>query len=310
MKNLFILLLIVYGSATAFSQEYHKLLNESLYWDIAGAQMGYICSGFSENPPWRVSFSGDTVIDGKHYAKTYYREFITLTPPVNCGAFVVDTNVYLSSYYFLREDTIEERVWRYDAVNDDEVLLYDFTYEQGDTIDLIGYPSETIVDTVYYITTGDGVTRKKIQFGEYDGYPGGYYIEGIGGVAGVLDFPVYYFESGTWLMCVKNSYDNSILNIGDDCYDFLTGTTLQHSKTRIKVYFNNSISKIIIKLDDLLEVNELLLYNTNGQAIKRLYIEDFKLEYEFTVSDFPPGLYMVALIENGSVVDTRKVTIN
>ena len=64
MKAKIILTLtIIIGSIfQSMSQNYIKLINDSIYWDIAYAESTYICPGFSDDTPRRFYFNGDTVI--------------------------------------------------------------------------------------------------------------------------------------------------------------------------------------------------------------------------------------------------------
>jgi len=77
----------------------------------------------------------------------------------------------------------------------------------------------------------------------------------------------------------------------------------------ISVYPNPATDKIIVKLSELAKGNRLLLYNTNGVAIKSMLIENTKGEYEFAVTDLPSGLYVVALLDEGIIVGKEKIII-
>lgn len=298
MKNTYLLLvLLIVSSYTTYGQDYHRLLNETTYWDISGAAMGYICTGFSDYPPSRYSFSGDTLVNGKVYAKSYSRKLIPIgyTPPPNCPPFYVDTIATVAGYYFLREDTIQKKVWRYDEVNDDEILLYDFSLEQGDTLyhEIIIEP--TVIDTVYDIITSDGVVRKKFVVKPSIG--DSYYIEGIGGVAGLFARPFQYFESGTWLMCVKDINNNLILDISGYCYDFITSIPKNPLENEINIYPNPFSDKVTIDFSD--KKAKVEIYNSIG-----LKISDQSLEYgnSIDLSSYNDGIYLIKLFSQNKQV--------
>ncbi|MFA7301963.1 MAG: T9SS type A sorting domain-containing protein [Candidatus Shapirobacteria bacterium] len=302
MKINYLLLLIVVCSFTTYGQEYHRLLNESTYWDIAGAEMGYICSGFSDNSPSRYSFSGDTIIQGKTYAKAYYRDLrpIGYTAPPNCPPFYVDTVKTLLTSYFLREDTTERKVWMYSAYNGEEELLFDFSLQQGDTLYHELIVASTIIDTVYNIITSDGVVRKKFiitpSLGE------SYYIEGIGGVAGLFHRPYQYFESGTWLMCVKDSNDNSIFDVNGSCYDFITNVPVTNFKNKVDIY-PNPVSKLVT-IETILENSALKIYNQMGQEI---FTKEFSRQITIDLSEYTAGIYLINILKNNEIVHSEKI---
>jgi hypothetical protein len=78
---------------------------------------------------------------------------------------------------------------------------------------------------------------------------------------------------------------------------------------KIKVHPNPASSKLHITLGDLTKGTDLILYNTNGQAVKQIQLQDIKREYELNISDLPAGLYVLAFLDNGKIVDREKVVI-
>lgn len=303
MKTLnLILLLLLLCSFSVKGQDYLKLLNETMYWDIAGAEMGYICSGFSDIPPKRFSFSGDTIIQSKNYSKSYYRDLIPIgyTPPPNCSPFYVDTISTLATFYFLREDTTERRVWRYNSYTGEEELLFDFSLQQGDTLYHESIYGTTVVDTVYDIITNDGIIRKK--FVVTPSFSENYYIEGIGGVAGLFQRPFQYFEFGTWLMCVKDSIDNSIYDVSGHCFDFITNVPVTNCRIKVDIY-PNPVSKNIT-IETSLENINLKIYNQNGQEI---LTREFNRQVTFDLSELTSGMYLLKVLKNNEIVHSEKI---
>jgi hypothetical protein len=303
MKALnFISLLFLLSSISVEGQEYLKLLNETMYWDIAYAQKGYICSGFSNDPPKRFSFSGDTVIQGNTYTKSYSRDLIPIgyTPPPNCSPFYIDTIPTLSPYYFLREDTTERKVWRYDSYIEEEELLFDFSLQQGDTLYHESIYGVTVIDTIYDIITSDGIVRKKFVI--TPDFSENYYIEGIGGIAGLFQPPFQYFESGFWLMCVKDSNDNSIYDVYGDCFDFITNVPIINSRIKVNIYPNPVSNNITI--ESSLENVNLKIYNQNGQEI---FTKEFNRQVTFDFSEFTSGMYLLKILKKNKIIHSEKI---
>lgn len=294
--------MLVLSSFSVKGQEYHKLINETMYWDIAYAEMGYVCTGFSNIPPKRFSFSGDTIIQGKIYSKSFYRELTptNFTPPPYCSPFVVDTNTNLFTSFFLREDTIEKKVWRYSSSSGVEELLFDFSLQQGDTLYHQTIVEPTIIDTVYEITTSDDVVRKKFVLATNYGYD--YYIEGIGGVAGLFMEPFHYFESGDWLMCVKDSYDMSIFDVNGMCFDFITNVFDSDNFTQCKIY-PNPFSKYIT-IESSYESLEILILNKYGQE---LYSKKLSSGNKIDFSNLDHGIYIIKVLNDNQIIHVEKI---
>ena len=78
---------------------------------------------------------------------------------------------------------------------------------------------------------------------------------------------------------------------------------------RIKVHPNPASIKLVVTLGDLARGTEIKLYNTNGQVLKHILVQAFKKEYEIDVERLPSGMYVVMLLDNGNVVDKKKVVV-
>jgi hypothetical protein len=294
------------------AQDYNKLIDTSNYWDIAYAQMDYLCNRFSEFPPKRYSFQGDTIINDKHYSKVYYNELLPLWPPFNCSPFNVDTNLYHDQYKYMREDTIEKKVWYLYIPNEEEGLLYDFSLEQGDTL-YHNWLYPTIIDSVYPIVTNDGITRNKFEISVSDAWGSGYYIEGIGGVAGIFYQPFYYFESGHWLMCVKDNHEEIIYSEDSyDCYNYITGISDSFIGYDIVVSPNPFIASttLLYKLKEPSTV-QLSVFNQLGQLVyaysEKQQQGDQQLIWD--ASKQPEGLYFFRLKAGDQVATGKMVKV-
>lgn len=306
MKKL-LLLAIFIGSLSLFGQNYHKLINESFYWDVPFAAQAYICGGYADIGPWRYKISGDTVINGQTYSKIYYSNFIAVNPPPpNCPPFTVDTVFSHYSTAYLREDTIARKVWRYSTfAGGSEVLLYDFTLQKGDTLEIRHWELDWVIDTVMTITTYDGIERKKFVFHGDDGsiFPHeGWYIEGIGGMAGLFEGPFPYFEVGTWLMCVKDNNDELIWKGGQGCSDFITGAVEINHVKAIHVFPNPFTDQLTIETaSGKLDVK---IYNLFGVKLLQEEVDGSRV---FDLSSFSPGIYMLQIRNDKNEVVTKKI---
>lgn len=301
MKKI-LLFSLLFGSYIANGQSYHKLINESFYWDVPYAEEGYICNGYGPNGPYRYKFSGDTIINDKIYSKIYQSLFINLnTPPApNCPPFAVDTVFSMVSQVFLREDTLAKKVWRYTTYNTpEEILLYDFSVEQGDTLDW-GNLGQSIVDTVYDIITFDGLTRKKIEFSSAGFFPSGYYIEGLGGEGGLLGEPILGY--GPWLQCVLDLDQNLIWSDNGICYDFITNVSSIIDRSTISVY-PNPFSEYLT-LETSLNSFKVKIYNMYGNEV---FVEEINKSKKIDLSSFSPGIYILKVFKKDDEIMTKRI---
>ena len=267
------------------------------------ADMGYICGGFGETGPYRYCILGDTLIQNTTYSKIYYSSFINLNPPPspNCPPFSVDTVFSLYPWYFLREDTIAKKVWRYSTFADEDELLYDSTLQQGDSIENIQTGTFHTIDTIYYITTNDGISRKKYEYGEGGFFPGGFYIEGIGGVAGLFELPFYFFEEGTWLMCVKDINNNNIYG-NNNCYDFITNVPSVEKKYSIMI-FPNPFTKYL-NIETSSGSLNVKIYNLLGKELLNEKVAETKT---IDMSSLNQGIYILKITQDKNELITKKI---
>ncbi len=307
MKKILLLALLI-SPVVTFGQEYHKMINESFYWDVPYADMGYICSGFGDTGPFRYSISGDTLINNTSYSKIFISSFINLNipPAPNCPPFAVDTVFSLFPYYFLREDTVERKVWRYSTFSGEDELLYDFTLLQGDSIENIETCSFHTIDTIYNIITNDGISRKKYEFGGSQWiFPGGFYIEGIGGAGGLFEVPFYFFEEGSWLMCVKDN--NNTIYGNYNCYDFISSVPDIDNNLHINMYPNPTSGKFWINnpnnKQDFISVE---IFNSFGKKLMVFKTSEDLIPID--LSEKPKGVYLIR-IKSGLKIFTEKIIV-
>jgi len=291
MKNLFTTLLIVI-SLQSFGQGYHKLINDSLYWDVAYKDPSYICNDFSELGPWRYFFEGDTIINAMTYSKIRYFPFVNLnTPPApNCPPFAVDTISYLWLSNFLREDTLLRKVFVYDSSCEEESVLFDFSLNQGDSVQCID-DFYAIVDTVYFVIMADGVSRKRIEFGgSFVDMCSGYMLEGIGGPGGPIYAPFYPYFGGPRFMCVESWNGPTIYEY--PCYDFITGVESTEDFLP-QLTISPNPSKDFVWIECTSGINEVWIFDIAGRQMdqQRLSGETYLLD----VSKLAKGLYLLQI---------------
>jgi len=124
------------------SQTYHSILLDHPEWHLTSCNNGCVTDIYS--------LSGDTVYNNQTYK-------------------VLDGFHYISKTFWLREEEAEKKVYMSYEMNFErkEVLLYDFSMLEGDTINIsnpiapfISNPGPFIVDSIEYIILDNGSSRK------------------------------------------------------------------------------------------------------------------------------------------------------
>ncbi|MBK8875575.1 MAG: hypothetical protein IPN13_17325 [Bacteroidetes bacterium] len=180
------------------SQGYIPMLNDSLYWDIAYADMNVIiCNeyGNTGSGPYRYAIEKDTLLNGVVYKSLNPIGFFSSTSAfTELCPFEIDTFVTISpstTYLFLREDTVAQKVYEFNTNflrNISYMILMFKLVIQFSILDLA-----ILLLIQYSVITLDGITRRLIQCSTSTHPICGYYIEGLGGVAGVLYEPYGVF---------------------------------------------------------------------------------------------------------------------
>lgn len=287
MKNS---ILLIAGFLTIISisgQNYFPLVQENNEWTT----LIVIQSG---PYPWDTTFwtdnyrlSGDTVINNQTYTKLYksQEEF-----PINWN--------YCAG---LREEN--QKVWRIGTNNYPEMLIYDFTLNLGDTINLWD-EDPMIVDSIVNKPINNE-NRKHIYF-SYPGYPSlsELWIEGIGSNRGILEPGSGTFEGGSsWFLCMK---ENGAIIYSNPNYNscFLITEIEEINYSLIEAYPNPAEDLIKISNLENIRIESISLFDLSGQKIR-----DFdKSKTELDLSRISTGIYLLKLSYANSEI-IRKIII-
>lgn len=155
----------------AIAQGYHRLIEPGKYWEILQCDRQLICNASSG---YRQYFEGDTLIDGRLYAKMYAHQLISQwgTSPY-CPPFGVSADRFLTEI-FIREDTVAQRIYRRDPDGSDgESLVIDLNMQPGGTWEV--EPGDIVLlDSITVSAAWDGIERRVFHFGSCQ------FVEGIG----------------------------------------------------------------------------------------------------------------------------------
>ncbi len=240
-----------------------------------------------------IKFQGDTLINDLEYKKVLQ----------------VDDSLYSDWYVngFIREDAATQKVYLYDSYSNEDMLLYDFSLEQGDSILTGNGESYAKVDTIIYEPFGNSTdTLKQIYFAW-----GGRWIEGIGSLWGVLEGLNAFYMTGaiTKLVCY---FENDILVYHNPDFEtcFPDSTTVSVSmfgnKKDIEVFPNPASDKITINTPGS-RIFEVEIYDLTGTCLyRKLNIETNRID--LNTDNLPKGLYILKIRDERDTI-SRKIVI-
>ncbi|OFY71317.1 MAG: hypothetical protein A3G23_03940 [Bacteroidetes bacterium RIFCSPLOWO2_12_FULL_37_12] len=277
--------------------------------------------GASWNTYTTIYFDGDTFIQGKYYYRECWlsKEIAKLIfgPP--------DTNIYFSCPYFTREDS-SKKILKYSKFDSSEfVFLDNQKISEIQINDSFPTPLPVsckvdIIDTFYLGTKSLKSIRSNLNnLG---------ILEGVGILDGNLCGML--FESTSHLVCFKKQ--NNLLQfttqecdsmypvpIRKQAFSHLSNihflknknTITQNEAIQFLVLPNPSSQSVTIQYKIPATVHYFLRINTFvGEVLKGCSLESSKTTLEIQTTEFKPGLYFCALVdEKGSVMQYRKLVV-
>jgi len=237
-------------------------------------------SGPAPYESYYIKFEEDTTINDLIYKKIW-----------RC-------NDSLQSAWFLngyiREDSTK-KVFIYDEIENEDIVLYDFGLEEGDSIYDGQYLFEH-VDSVFYITLENSTDSSRVITFKYWH---GAWIEGVGSTLGILEGINRMRITGrySWLTCY---FENDTLKYHEPefstCFPsgFPDGIN-QLNSSQIEIKISNHESIINIDFSDFSTVNTtLVVYNINGSCAKEINLNG-ENSISFSKTGFRPGIYFYQL---------------
>lgn len=265
---------------------------KSLKWKTYNTCYNTTCSNPTEQ--YFFNYIGeDTTINGKVYFKVLAKY---LNNNLSCCDLDID-------YGYLRNDTINNKVYIWDLVNSKDTLIYDFELGLGDS--LVSYLSEqnvlvvTNIDTIVLFNR----SRRRWFFNGTNGQTNHWFvIEGIGGSGGLIhkiDWnPPFQYNK---LLCITDTLSSEIFAnthhhpgyppyISDTLCQENYPNLIMESKASVKsilVYPNPAYNKITIKNIDTLE-DKIELINLLGE---HFFIKNENGELD--IQHLPSSVYLI-----------------
>ena len=268
-------------------QEYVPLIDTSRIWNVAEL---FPHGGGALNYEYLF---GDTVTIGN----TLY--------------FEVKVNSEVFGY--MREDTLSRRVYYRSIWDDESALLYDFSLEEGDTIQLYGDPGHKYtvlqVDSVELL---NGDVRKRWIFSLEFYHTNAVWIEGIGNTticllnSGDLD----YCTVETVTLCVHENEELVYMNdTFDTCYLDWVNVSETDSET-IRVFPNPATGQTSLSIPNVSSHKNptLHIFNSYGQTVKVISIQEKQTQIDLT--DLPADIYIYRFTEGRDQLKTGKIILH
>ncbi|MEI7727854.1 MAG: hypothetical protein WCK09_22295 [Bacteroidota bacterium] len=257
MKRLIFAVLAMATALFAWGQGYHPLVETGKVWST-------IHNYYPGLTPYSdfVKFQGDTTINGLAYKKVW-RSTDALQATWNSDGFIREDNS--RHVYYMN--------WAGGPANN---LLYDFSAQAGDTVNLFYDPMGIffIVDSVDNTTLLTGETRLRLFLSAYIG--GGFllghdtWVEGMGSLYGVLQSGscALVGDSPALLCFHENDTLKYFLNNFSTC--FVTTGTGEHQANgvSIRIFPNPTTGKLSIRVYDPAALPlKVIFYDPAGKKI-------------------------------------------
>lgn len=289
-KLLSITVIIFEFALVAYSQNYQSIFGkDSTKWYQTREIIDYVQSII-------IQTGNDTLINTLPYTKIIVNDEIEY------------------SYYYLREDTIEGKVWIYDKEDALEYLIMDLSLNVSDTFRMstvdIFQDSLAIVNS---ITSENG--RKIVELGyelSIDLHGSQLkFIEGVGPTAGLL-YQLINFRDNTvsnnLLLCTyKDGSQDYFLDepYNNNCY-FVGGSGIfgNSDKALGLIYPDPANNEITIEFEENYSGN-LMVLNILGQIMSSLKIETTN-KVVLDINDLAAGMYYIALSDSTDILKIGK----
>jgi len=199
---------------------------------------------------------------------------------------------------FIREDTLQSRVYIYNKNHEQDFLLYDFNMQVGDTLvdDEFCISQVTAIDS---IEINGGQKRKRLLL-ENEEYGFMYWIEGIGSSEGLFNRIQCYLDGpNTSLSCYYEN-DERLYNNGDEC--FIVNTQEFPKLQQISLFPNPTTDHLQLDLSEISTPSlQIRIFSLLGQEVKGIRAISGRLQ-PIEVNDLASGVYFLSLEKEGQLL--------
>lgn len=285
------------------SQDYYSFLSEKPQWNVYLENA--MCTSV-DTSLLRYYFEGDTIINGTTYQKLILETGDTAGPKKTTAGGIREVG---KKVYYIGDDFLGHP-------KDEEVLLYDFSKEVGDTIfhettrGYLNFYSEVIA--IDSLKIGDNYRKRFKVANHWYYHDPDYWVEGMGSIKnGLLGHITkistcgyHYWEH----VCYKENEEVMYLNQSySDCYPINVRTSVNTDLRleKIKIYPNPVSNKLHI---DNIPENEdwrIKIVNSLGQSVLENKLNSNNNHIDLSSEN---GLLIIMLIDsNGQLMKSEKI---
>ncbi|MCF8365738.1 MAG: T9SS type A sorting domain-containing protein [Bacteroidales bacterium] len=297
MKKHTLIIIGCFWTIMASGQNYYPLIEEGKTWSIMSVTVPYPY-------PWDTTFSishyhvsGDTILNSVTYKKLYHS---TENNPESWN---------FSAY--MREDA-DKKVYKRGNSNTEEILLYDFSLDVGDSI-LSGNCEDTYlyVDSITSMMVNGSIRLKHwISYKQYPDYHESW-IEGVGSSRHIIFSGAPCFVGGHyWFLCM--SADGEVVYMNPNYnYCYITGET-EEKNSVFRVYPNPSGTGNMVlefKNQEHYKNMDLKVFDVFGKQIHTESIYPQQGAMRLDTSQWPAGIYVATIFSNGQIKGKCKIVV-
>jgi hypothetical protein len=298
MKKLLLLFFLLSLSSYSYSQDYKPLLDTYNEWNVR-----FCYAGICDTDLYYTN--GDTLVDGMNFK-------------------VLDGYHYISRGFLLREDVSQKKVYLKAILPNGiyDYLLYDFTLEVGDSIDMKN-PITPFPEDAGYFKVDSIIPRPLVDGNNYDHFyfspaesntistNNAIWVEGVGSLS-IITAPSGDPDiNGVGrVACVFKNGESfySDLDIIDECEPFFTLDISNYTSEKSSIKVIGTSEKNVFDIININRFSAIELYDLKG-----VHLDSFKNDnqnsIQLDVSKYPSGIYLLILNSNTGRKQTLKIAI-
>ncbi len=289
-------LLTFFSGAWLFAQSYEPLLDQINEWQFTSCNFGCITDIYFTD--------GDTLVNNKNYK-------------------ILDGYHYINRNLLLRENTAEKKVYLtiLEPQYTEDLLLYDFSLEVGDTIEMVNpitpFPTNGgyfLLDSINLLPLANGTDYRHFYFSPTPSNTistqNAIWVEGVGSLS-IINAPGGYPDINAvgHLSCsFKNAelfYSN--LDSINSCEPAILGIP-EMIETLKDIHLFSQTEKNHFLLTNTQKVNSISVFGLTGKLIKTVAPKNLN-SVNLDLSTFKPGIYILKVKQHNYKQKTFKVVI-
>jgi hypothetical protein len=284
MKKVVLLFLLSFIFRNSNGQQYYPFPTSNAFW------LDGMSTGPNDDPGWCANFqhtiTGDTVINSIAYHKLDKSVVYHFYPFI--GMCVFDSTIASSPNSYqgaFREDSSLKKVYYIPANDSNEVLMYDFDLNVGDTM----FTALTVGCWGFPVTSIDSVLVGSLYHKRYNTSSGfTSFIEGVGSTDGLFAAWCDFTEFSQSLICL-NINNVGAFPSGSSCSPLLGIEKPGENNVLVQVSPNPSPGLIHLTFQNLSALKNIQIMNSIGKTLAEKNTRNS--ETDFDLSSYPKGVY-------------------